>query len=184
MIKKRVLKELESVSFPTNKSRTNVATSSQSFVMGDVNYKGQAYLKHQTTRGPSRWNKKFPELHLLLQELIQFYQPGYEYTTIQVNKNVECLPHVDKNNVGMSYVIALGDFTGGELVIENKPYNIKNRFKLIDGRLGHWTNPFAGDRYCLVYFTHTFTAPNTLLRHVKITKEGYYNKDVLVKKYK
>jgi hypothetical protein len=53
---------------------------------------------------------------------------------------------VDKFNKGPSYIIALGDFTGGELMIEGVPYNIRNRWKKFDGRRQHSTAPF--------FFTH------------------------------
>jgi hypothetical protein len=38
-----------------------------------------------------------------------------------------CNPHVDKNNVGPSYLIALGDFTGDDLFIDGESFCIKNK---------------------------------------------------------
>ncbi len=54
---------LESVHFPICKSRKNIGKST-AFVLGDVNYRGQKSLGG-ATRGPSRWNKKFPELQFM-----------------------------------------------------------------------------------------------------------------------
>jgi len=183
-IKKKVLRELQCITFPKCKTRKNVSSSTQtSFVLGEVNYRGQKYLNGKT-RGPSSWNTKFPELFELCKRLIQFHKPEFSYTTIQVNRNVQCSPHIDKNNVGPSYIIALGKYTGGELLIEGSEYNIRNRWKYFNGHKGHWVNPFEGERYSLVFFTHTFKPPCSSTRNIKVTKDGLYKKDVLQIKYK
>jgi len=183
-IKKLVLDKLNETNFPSNSSRTNVSqTKTTSFAVGEVNYRGQKSLGGRT-KGPSRFNEKFPELFKLLKSLIKLWKPNFEYTTIQVNKNVVSAPHIDKNNVGPSYGIALGDFFGGELVIEGKEFCIKNKFKKFNGTLGHWITPFSGNRYSLIYFTHTFKPPCPSLRNIKITKEGMYKKNILRKSYK
>ena len=62
-IKKLVLKCLEDTKFPKNNTRKNVSgsKSTEAFALGSVNYRGQASLGGKL-KGPSRWNKKFPEL--------------------------------------------------------------------------------------------------------------------------
>ena len=50
---------------------------------------------------------------------------------------------------------------------------LKNKFKKFNGTLGHWITPFSGNRYSLIYFTHTFKPPCPSLRNIKITKEIY-----------
>ena len=131
-LKNETLELLEDTKFPVTKSRKNISSKGiEAFVLGDVNYRGQASLDYRT-RGPSRYNKKFPLLFESLKKLMNEYlsnDEDFKFTTIQVNKNILSPPHVDKNNVGISYIIALGDFTGGKLVIEGKEYNISNRFK-------------------------------------------------------
>jgi hypothetical protein len=180
---KKVLEELESIRFPKTVSRKNISSKPiEAFVLGDVNYRGQKNLGGKT-RGPSRYNKKFPELFKAIKDMISYYHPNFKYTTIQLNKNVLSPPHIDKNNVGPSYIIGLGDYTGGNLAIEGKKFNIKNKWKYFDGNKGHWTEPFKGLRYSIVFFTHTFKPPNAKLRHVKITKSGMYNKNELIKSY-
>ena len=182
-IKKLVLEELENTKFPLNSSRKNVSNkSTTSFAMGEVNYRGQKKLGGKT-KGPSRFNEKFPELFILLKNLIKIWKPDFNYTTIQVNKNVISEPHIDKNNVGPSYGIALGDFNGGDLVLEGKEFCIKNKFKKFNGTLGHWITPFKGTRYSLIYFTHTFKPPCPSLRTIKVTKDGLYKKDEKIKSY-
>jgi hypothetical protein len=115
---------------------------------------------------------------------MKWYDPSFEYTTIQVNKNVVSKPHVDKNNVGPSYVIALGDFTGGNLVVEGKEHNIHNRFLKFDGTKGHWITPFNGTRYSLVFFQHTFKPPHPSLRNIVVKHDGLYQGNELIKSYK
>lgn len=182
-IRKFVLEELENTIFPKNISRNNISSKPTTcFVMGYVNYRGQQSLGGRT-KGPSRWNKKFPELYFLLKKYIQLYKPDFKYTTIQINKNVISKPHVDKNNVGPSYAIALGDFSGGDLVIEGTAFNIKNKWKKFNGTLGHWITPFEGTRYSLIYFTHTFKPPSGYWRNTHITKKGLYKKGELIKSY-
>lgn len=129
IIKKDIIEHLlhllENTKFPKCSSRTNVSKKTiEAFVLGDVNYRGQSFLNGKT-RGPSRYNKKYPELLETLHNFISSYKPNFEYTTIQLNKNVKSLPHIDKNNIGPSYIIALGDYSGGELVIEGKKLILK-----------------------------------------------------------
>ena len=181
---KSVLKLLEDTRFPKCTTRKNVSKEpTESFALGLINYRGQKFLGGKV-KGPSRYNEKYPELYEILCYLIAIAKPNFKYTTIQVNKNVVSAPHVDKNNVGPSYIIALGDFIGGELIIEGKEYNIKNRWKSFDGTLGHWINPFIGTRYSLVYFTHTFKPPCPSLRNIIVTKDGLYKKGEKIKSYK
>jgi len=184
-IKRLVLEELQRINFPSNTSRTNVnstETKNLSFCMGDVNYRGQKFLQGRL-RGPSKWNKKFPDLFLLVQRLIGLSHPNFEYTTIQINKNVLCKPHIDKNNVGPSYILALGDYEGGELNVEGSQFNIRNKWKKFNGLKAHWVENFTGDRYSLIFFTHTFKPPNASLRYLTITKQGIWNNEKLVRRY-
>jgi len=182
-LKLQTLEELKNTKFPKNYSRRNVSLEpTEAFALGQVNYRGQKKLNYKT-RGPSRFNKKFGKLYRLLRKLIRTYKPDFKYTTIQVNKNIQCNPHVDKNNIGPSYIIGLGDYKDGELVIEGIPYNIINKFKFFDGNKGHWVNKFKGNRYTIVYFTHTFKPPHPRLRNITVTKKGIYDNNTLVKKY-
>jgi hypothetical protein len=164
-------------------SRKNISKHGiQAFVLGDVNYRGQESVNFKT-RGPSRFNKKFKPLHKALRDLMAWHNPDFKYTTIQVNKNVFCEPHVDKNNVGPSYVIALGDFTGGTIAVEGKESCIRNRFLKFDGTKGHWITPFKGTRYSIVYFTHTFKPPHPDLRHITVKHDGLYKNGIRIKSY-
>jgi hypothetical protein len=172
-----VLEQLRKTKFPINRSRKNIGALQTCFAMGDVMY------YRNPCRGPSQYNKKFPVLLDLLNKFMKSFDPEFQYTTIQVNKNVNSLPHVDKNNVGNSYIIALGDFTGGDIVVEGVPYQIKDTFLRFDGTTGHWTTPFEGERYSLVFFTHTFKQPHPRLKGIEVKHDGLYKNNVLIKKY-
>lgn len=179
-LKKLVLNELQNINFPTCHTRKNIGVC-KAFCLGTVPYRGQSYLNGKM-KGPGQYNSKFPELFKALKALIAARDPDFTWTTIQVNKNVVSPPHIDQNNVGPSYIIALGDFEGGELVIEGKAYNIRNRWKKFDGRKGHWIKPFRGERYSLVFFTHTFKPP--MFKDITVKKNGLYKNGVLLKSYK
>ena len=182
--KSLALDALQNIKFPTTTTRKNISSNKiESFTLGDVNYRGQKFLQGKV-KGPSKWNKKFPDLFSVLKLLIETAHPGFKYTTIQVNKNVLTPPHVDKNNVGPSYIIGLGSYAGGDLNVEGKKFNIKNRWKYFDGTKGHWTEPFSGDRYSIIYFTHTFKPPHPDVRNLEVKKGGLYKDGSLLKKYK
>ena len=92
--------------------------------------------------------------------LIMQHDPDFKYTSIQFAKNMKTLKHVDKNNVGESYIIALGDFTGGALRVYDgdtdtyKDIDIHNKFYKFNGsQVYHETGDFEGIRFTLTYFT-------------------------------
>jgi hypothetical protein len=117
-------------------------------------------------------------------DIIKEKDNTFKFTTIQINKNVKSPPHIDKNNVGPSYIIAVGDYLNGELVIEGETFDIHNKFLKFDGNNGHWTKDFIGTRYSIIYFTHTFKPPCPSKRNIIIKEDGMYKKNILIKSYK
>ncbi len=107
---------------------------------------------------PCQYNASLPELHLACDRLIRLAAPGFEYTTIQVNKDQRAALHHDAYNQGPSYIVGLGDYSGGEVVVhyaggETREYDVHDRFLRFDGRVPHETAPIrGGPRYTLVYF--------------------------------
>ena len=100
-----------------------------------------------------------PELWDIFQELRNIYFPGFVFTGVQLNKNYRILPHKDSANIGVSYLVALGDYEGGGRTI------VDYKFKVVklDARAGpvsfdgskywHWIeNWVKGNRYSLVFF--------------------------------
>ena len=105
---------------------------------------------------------------------------GAEFTSIQLNKDYASTIHVDKNNVGESLILGLGDYTGGELwvydpkgrvpmevtravpgwpklkigsIVTGTIHDVKRTWVRFDGRRPHATMPIEGSRYTLIFFT-------------------------------
>jgi hypothetical protein len=73
-----------------------------------------------------------------------------------------CKRHKDVANIGTSFIISLGDYTGGELVIideDNNEFIVDAYCKLIafDGsKYTHYNKPHIGTKYSLIYNTNKF----------------------------
>lgn len=106
-------------------------------------------------------NKRYSKLLTKLRTAIKLFNPDFKYTSIQINKNVKCKTHRDKNNVGASVALSLGDFTGGGIIQYNldgteKFIDTHNCFKYQDGDIPHTTAEFTGERYALIFYYHSF----------------------------
>jgi tRNA U38,U39,U40 pseudouridine synthase TruA len=70
-----------------------------------------------------------------------------------VNCNAQFTPHVDSGRGSgqkLSMIVGMGNYAGGELLVEGEPFNIQYQLLVFDGwRLRHWTNRFAGERFSL-----------------------------------
>jgi hypothetical protein len=108
--------------------------------------------------GESRNNDSYPDILREARKLASIICPQVPYTTIAVNINYEALTHVDKNNIGPSCVVAFGDYTGGELVVENLQFDIRHRpFTFNASNTPHSVNPItSGVRYSIVFFRQRF----------------------------
>lgn len=101
-----------------------------------------------------------PELKAIFQQLVDRHHTlPFTVDQVQINKNWWSPPHKDSGNVGESSIIGLGNYEGGETVVEftnnHVEYNIKNKFVTFNGSLyTHWTKPFEGQRYSLVFYKH------------------------------
>jgi hypothetical protein len=84
----------------------------------------------------------------------KYVRQHIDFTSIQVNCNYVCAPHKDTGNVGDSYIVAFGNYLGGQICIEEADYNIELRGLLFDGsKHMHWTKQWSGDRYSIVFHT-------------------------------
>lgn len=107
---------------------------------------------------PSKNNEEYPYLYSLLLRLREFIPDSDHFDGITINKNLQCLPHKDGNDPEYNAcIIGLGDYTGGNLGVrvgkKVMEYNIYRRFLRFNGNLQeHWTQPFSGDRYSIVYY--------------------------------
>ena len=169
--KKLVLKMIRELKWPRTQ-RPNVVRPSQveksekggyeGFVLGIVtswagkgSRSGYRKMLSMKTREP-----KYKKLFNATKKLMRLKDPKFKFTSIQYNKNNRAARHRDAKNVGVSYVLGLGDYTGGELIIfdenEKNPvkHDIRGKFNTFDGsKYPHETAPFKGERYTLVFYS-------------------------------
>ena len=114
---------------------------------------GNIHEKVDSPYQPGANNKKYPQVYEVLKKLIHHIDPEFKYNSITINRNFKCRPHYDKRNVSPSMIIGLGDYEGGELVVEKCEFNIKKKPLIFNGgSCLHWVNEFIGDRYTIVYY--------------------------------
>merc|ERR1719382_650953 len=92
-------------------------------------------------------NSTFPWLAIEAFELERAVRPERApSSTIAVNKKAQFLPHVDSGagaGQGISLIVGLGNYTGGELVVEGVVHDIRYRPQEFCGwTQRHWTLPF------------------------------------------
>ena len=132
---------------PINKSRVNSGIGRSQTV-------GKVRQKFKSTFNDSAFTKANPDLKTLLFNIGKKYNP-LGFTSVQVNQNYECLPHIDKNNHGLSMIFAVGDYDGGLLYINDKPHNIAYKPLIFNGAKNlHYVSKITkGNRFSFVYFT-------------------------------
>ena len=137
---------------------------SGSFTIINPKFQDGALMNNPKVRIP-RGNAKFPELvdaifNLELNlsndpESGVFGRPPSSHCA--VNRNAQFTPHVDSGRgagQSLSMICGLGGYNGGQLMIEGDPAEIQYKAKEFDGwKERHWTAPFNGERYSLVWFT-------------------------------
>ena len=164
--KEKVLELLKKVSPLPKQGRNNITADKKGENKGVVLGKVRDFLGHgkgnkagdivtaRLTNTP-KYNPLFEEASKLMKQ----HNPGFKFTSIQINENQKTSKHKDGYNVGKSYIIGLGDYTGGEVRVytkDGKSYkdiNIKNRWATFNGsELEHETLPFKGTRFTLVFY--------------------------------
>jgi hypothetical protein len=145
-----ILLELVRQPIPVNNYR-NKAGSGRSQTFGVVNRRCMPpdYSRHC-------WQR--PYLYKLLLEFgKKFVTPaGIPFTSITVNQNYLASKHRDKGNVGPSYLVSFGPYTGGELQIFEGDlsgcHDVRTPMVTDFSKVYHAVLPFTGDRYSLVYY--------------------------------
>lgn len=108
--------------------------------------------------GQPKGNILFPELMKAAFELEIALCPDREpSSTIAINRNAQFRPHVDSGagaGQSTSLIVGLGTYVGGELLVEGEKNDIRYKFVEFNGwKQRHWTLPFKGERFSLVWFT-------------------------------
>jgi hypothetical protein len=80
-------------------------------------------------------------------------------TAVAFTKNFVGSPHIDTQNTGPFYGLALGDFVapGGALCVEQSAREVayvdtRHRLGMVDGRFPHWVAPYEGNRYSAIFY--------------------------------
>lgn len=155
-------KALEDFDFPLV-SRPNVLDKKYNgFVLGRVNLRplNRPSPNVKTALSKKTQSSKYLPLFKLASAVLKKYKPSAKFTSIQFNKNAKMKKHKDTYNKTASYIIGLGDYTGGDLILYDeqgknpKRINIKNKFVNFNGAVRpHEVAPFKGNRYTLVYYS-------------------------------
>ncbi len=144
-----LLVELNKITVPLN-LKENISVSkvrSQTFGIVCPKY-GKKIPKEAVT------NTKYPRVYKLMLQLGNVIAFPIDWTSIQLNNNVECKPHIDKNNVGLSVIVSFGDYSGNNLVIGNEEFDTYHSPLLFDGSQVHYNTPqIDGYKYSITYFT-------------------------------
>jgi FkbM family methyltransferase len=122
-------------------------------------------------------NARFPELAravFALEDKLRDdidYRAGAASASCAVNCNAAFVPHVDSGaaaNASLSYIVGLGTYQGGDLVVEGQQRDIRYAPLAFDGwRQQHWTQPFTGERFTLVWFTATAASKSKSKKQAK-----------------
>lgn len=108
--------------------------------------------------GISRASATFPKVQIALHKLIKHIDPQFDYTTIQINKNTVCNPHIDDDNTGESILLSIGDYQGGNICIKNgdtiDTISTNHQPIRFDGsQFYHWnTSIQSGTKYSIVFY--------------------------------
>ena len=98
--------------------------------------------------------EKEPELY----DAIKAIAPEWwgDDTQITLNKNLVCKRHRDSCNKEHSWILWLGDFTGGALHFDDgKIVEGPREWHKINGHIHHWNLPHVGNKYSIVIYKGT-----------------------------
>ena len=102
--------------------------------------------------------KKHQRIIELATKYIELLDPNFTYTSIQFSKCMLTPKHVDKNNVGLSTIVGIGDYTDGSLIIYDEEGNehthdIYHKPLVFNANQQyHRTQDFTGTRYTITWY--------------------------------
>jgi hypothetical protein len=157
-----LLKETKKLKLTHNGNRINIdhrKIPPYSNSYGHVKLNNVNYSRGKSKEYPglhiSKLKYNYPEYQNILDRIVdKYFPPNFFYNCVVINRNFKCLPHKDKHNIGDSIIVAIGNFTGGYLKINDEEYDINGKPLLFDGSNTHSTTDFDGTRYSLVFFNN------------------------------
>lgn len=162
-LENEILELLVKTKIPKSSKRANI--TGIRYVGGDRRNYG--YPIETATMGEVRdWKTGFKTISNFTKDNLYLYETLVEYGKIYVphdfqsiciNHNVVCQPHRDINNKTLSTIQAFGIFSGGELGMETADgksisVDIRKPFTFDGSKITHYTKPFQGDRYSVIWF--------------------------------
>ena len=105
--------------------------------------------------------EKYREMWRQAVELLATHDADFatKITAIAFTKNFIGSCHIDTQNTGPFYGLALGDFVapGGKLCVEVSAREVahvdtRHRLAKVDGRFPHWVAPYDGNRYSVIFY--------------------------------
>ena len=116
---------------------------------------GRVNARFKGWREQSADTLKHAEVYAELKKLGDAIVP-FEWTSIQLARQLVCPPHKDKANIGPSVLISFGSYGGrsGYIYVDGVKYNAYQNALLFDGsKLEHFNTPITdGIKYSLIYF--------------------------------
>ena len=77
------------------------------------------------------------------------------WTSLQLNRDTVSDWHIDQGNVGLSAMLVLGSFEGGEFQLQSsQPVHACGSVVIFNGQEPHRSLPASGRRWSVVAFTH------------------------------
>ena len=93
------------------------------------------------------------KVNAVLRRLVE--QTGWQvcWSSLQVNHNTVAQWHKDVKNVGLSIIISVGTFSGGQFELRGlPPFDLRDKAMLFDGSVSHRSAQFDGERWSVVAF--------------------------------
>ena len=115
--------------------------------------------------------EKEPELY----DAIKNVAPEWwdDETQITLNKDLVCKRHRDHANKEHSWIMWLGDFTGGTLHFDDgAKIEGRREWHKINGHIHHWNDPHEGTKYSIVLYRGTRKPKTNRLLEAKRAKKA------------
>ena len=148
------------MAFSKAKRNTKTKSSAYSFAEGQGGASGSfsvGFMPGGAHKQPKA-NSMFPDLVRAAFELeLKLFPEREPSSTIAINRNAQFRPHTDSGagaGQSTSLIVGLGTYSGGELMVEGEMHDIRYKAIEFNGwKQRHWTMPFQGERFSLVWFT-------------------------------
>ena len=101
----------------------------------------------------SRHTKAHPNIWEELKRIGDIICP-FPYSSCYVCHNTVAGKHLDNKNVGLSCIVSIGDYSGCNLVIEDKVHDARYKPIVFDGsKIEHWnTDDLVGNKYSMIFY--------------------------------